>query len=235
MQDASDDVDWSKAKRPQLLAKVESLSDENRSLRQSVGRLMKRQGNVPVLQHGGRDDDFVPAGWVERHHISIPRSDGFFESDEAWVRITKGTITIAGLKNQSILSLLIAAEKLSPEAERDAKLYMDWRAAFFARIEAARYSNVGSGDPEAWTKEDRFSKLLKAVEREQLRCVDIIVKSKPKERDLSRLNDDPESFLEAFRIAARAISKINKDADAYLRSIRENACASNSSVALSAS
>ena len=213
--------DWNKANKKQLLAKLLPTLAENARLKDSVDRLLKKHSTPPIVRHLGRSDDFVPVGWIERHGIDVPRADGYFESPVAWVRIVHGVITNAGLKNQSLLSVMIARDILDSGAEHHAKLYKDWRAAFFARHEAARYSDVGSGDPDAWSKEDRFSKLLRAVERKTLRYIDAIVAPNPKEKHLASLNTDPAPFVKEFSVLARAINQINGDADDALKAIRE--------------
>lgn len=214
--------DWRRATRKQLIEKLLPTLEENQRLRESVERLMKAREAAPVLHHFSKPDDFVPAGWPERHGLIIPRADGYFESPKAWVRVIHGVITNAGLKNQSILSVMIAAKKLNERADKYANLYIDWRAAFFARIEAARYSDEGSGDPDAWSKEDRFSKLLKAVDRVHLRRVDVIVTSRPKEKDVAAYHDKPADFVDSFRKMARAVNQINRDADEYLSALRRS-------------
>ena len=206
------DIDWQKANKKQLLEKLVPLLQENVRLRDSVGRLMKTRGEPFVIQHHGHEDDFVPAGWAERHCIKIPRADGFFESKVGWVRIRNGVITMAGLKNQSILESLISRELLDAGSENQANVYSDWRAAFFSRVEAARYSDSGVGNPDAWSKEDRFSKLLKAVDRVQLRYVDILITRHPKEKDVGIANTDPQPFIRAFEKMALAMAQINRDA-----------------------
>lgn len=207
---------WRKAKKSALLAALLPTLAENARLRDSLARLMKAQSQPPALQHHGHPEDFVPPGWAERHGVAIPRADGYFESGKAWVRIERGIITNASLKNQSLLSLMIDRELLDGGAESSSTLYMDWRAAYYARVEALRYSDVGTGDPEAWGKEDRFSKLMLAVERKYLRVVDLIVTAKPKERDVEALNGDPTPFIDAFDRMSRAMREINRQADEYL-------------------
>jgi hypothetical protein len=233
MQGDGDDqiTDWAKASKGQLHKALLKQTEENQRLRESVARLMKRQGNVVPALHRGEPEDFVPVGWVERHGIEIPRADGYFESSLGWVRVKTGIITNAGLKNQSVLSLMILKGLFDSGAERDANMYMDWRAAFFARVEAARYSNEGIGDPDSWSKEDRFSKLLKAVERRVLRRVDAIVTSYPKEKDIKLFNEDAEVYIQAFRRMAKAMTQINRDADKFVASIRRPQCSDANSIA----
>jgi hypothetical protein len=103
--------DWQTADKKHLLEKLLTTLKENVRLKATVTRLMRQTGKPPVVRHAGRVDDFVPMGWVDQHGIRIPRADGLFESPRAWVRITHGVITNAGLKNQSILAVMIAAEE----------------------------------------------------------------------------------------------------------------------------
>lgn len=210
--------DWSKAPKKKLL-------EENERLRKTVARLMQNQKRTVTTTFPFHPDDFVPIGWPERYGIAIPRADGLFESAEAWVRVTHGVITGAGLKNQSILSVMILGRLLSTSAELYAKTYTDWRAAFFARIEAARYCDEGCGDPEAWSKEDRYSKLVHRVERKYLRYVDAIVHSRPTEKHIHSLNGDPTPWVQGFERMANAVHQINREADAYLEQLHHGTAA----------
>lgn len=217
-------ADLRKAKKKQLLAMLLKIIPQNRRLRAAVSRMTKLSTQPPVIRHISHEDDFVPTGWAEQHGIHIPRAEGIFESATAWVRITHGVITGAGLKNQSILSMMISVDLLEGNrATHYANVYVDWRAAFFARIEAARYSNEGTGDPNAWSKEDRFSKLLHAVERDCLQIIDSIVKPRPKAKEIAGFHDDHELYVDSFKTLIRSINQINKDADDYLE--KKNACA----------
>lgn len=216
-------MDWRRANKKQLLEKLLPTLEENERLRESVTRLMNSRQAPTIIHHISHPDDFVPAGWPERYGITIPRADGYFESERAWLCVTHGVIASAGLKNQSLIAMVVAAGKLPERAEKHANVYMDWRAAFFARIEAARYSNEGTGDPEAWSKEDRFSKLLHLVARLHLRRVDAMVTARPKEKDIAAFNKRPDEFLESFKITVQAISKINRNADQYLAALKDRA------------
>lgn len=215
-------ADWRRATKKQLLDKLLPTLDENRRLRESVERLMKCRPATPAFHHAGRPDDFVPAGWPERHGVVIPRADGYFESPKAWLRVTHGVITNAGLKNQSILSLMTGRRQIDEGGEKLAYVYVDWRAAFFARVEAARYSDEGTGDPDAWSKEDRYSKLLKAVDRRDLRRVDTIVTSRPKEKDVASYHARPAEFIASFQNVVQAMLKINQDAARHLSELRRD-------------
>ncbi|QDV34926.1 hypothetical protein [Tautonia plasticadhaerens] len=207
--------DWTQAKKKDLLKQLRLTLAENRQLKQSVERLMRKQGQAATARHPGHADDFVPCGWPEQHGIAIPRADGYFQSGTAWVRILHGVITHAGFKNQSILASLIEKGVLDDGSQTHASIYADWRAAFYAVTEAARYSNVGTGDPEAWSKEDRFAKLLEKIDRKDLRLVDILVSSHPTEKQVIGVCANREPFLDAFRRMADAINTINRDADEY--------------------
>ena len=123
-------IDVDTASKPELRKALTAYLGEITELRDSVGRLL-RQSSLPApARSAGRDDDFVPAGWAEKHGISIPRSDGIFESPTAWVRVAHGVITGAGLKNQSILSMMISLRVVDEGEERSAALYADWKASF---------------------------------------------------------------------------------------------------------
>ncbi len=197
--------EWNDVPREKIIAEVDRL-------RESVCRLLRLAGKPAAVSYASREDDSVPAGWAERHGIAIPRADGVFESGSAWVRIKHGVIIGAGLKNQSILLLAISLELLDQGAEHHASLYRDWRAAFLSRLDPTRSGDAGSDGTEAWTKEDRYSKLIHRVEKDDLDAMDSIVASRPKARHLAAFQGNQATFIEAFEKVVKAMVEINQEA-----------------------
>lgn len=217
-------ADLRKARKKHLLAMLLKAVGQNRQLRATVARLSKLSTQPPVLRHAGHADDSVPPGWAERHGIVLPRAEGVFESATAWVRVKHGAIVVAGLKNQSILHLAISLDLLDQGAERHGSLYRDWRAAFFSRLDPTRSGGEGSDTPDAWSKEDRYSKLLHRVDQEYIAAMDAIVALKPKARHLAAFHgpknatkeqvDEAQGvFVAAFLTVARAMAAINREAE----------------------
>ncbi|WP_435008002.1 hypothetical protein P12x_005269 [Tundrisphaera lichenicola] len=202
-----------KAKDPWKGVPRKKIIDEVYRLRDAVRRLIPQSPapSLPVV--AGRGDDSVPTGWAERHGITIPRAEGVFESVAAWVRVKNGVIIGAGLKNQSILSLAISLDLLDQGAEHHGNLYRDWRAAFLSRLDPATSGDAGSDGSEAWTKEDRYSKLIHRVEKDYLNAMDCIVASRPKAKHLAAFQANQEAFVEAFKIVAKAMVEINHEAE----------------------
>ena len=172
----------------------------------------------------------MPAEWAERHGISTPRADGIFESPEAWIRVKHGVIVGAGLKNQSILLLAVSLGLLDQGAERHGSLYKDWRAAFLSCVDPAKWSaEEGRGDPEAWSKEDRYSKLQRRVDQDSIAAMDSIVAGRPKAKHLAAFQARQQAFVEAFHTVAKAMSAINQEADEALDALRghQSGCANH--------
>jgi hypothetical protein len=216
--------DVRKANKKQLLALLVPTLEENECLRKSVARLSKLSMQTPILRHVTRPDDFVPAGWTEQHRIEIPRADGLFESSTAWVRITHGVIVNAGLKNQSILSVMISMNLLDQGANRHGSLYTDWKAAFLSRLDPTKSGGKGDDNPDAWSKEDRYSKLLRRVDPDYLSAMDCMVAPRPKAKHLIAFQFHQKEFAEAFELVAKAMNEINRDAEEALKAA-ETACA----------
>ena len=210
---------WEGVPRKSIIAEVDRLRD-------AVRRLIRQPSAPTVVTHASHDDDFVPAGWTERHGIEIPRADGVFESGTAWVRIKHGVIVGAGLKNQSILSLAISLKLLDQGAEQSANQYKDWRTAFLAGVDPVKWSaEQGRGDPEAWSKEDRYSKLQRRVEQDHIAAMDCIVASRPKARHLAAFQANQAGFVAAFRTVARTMADIDREAEEALEKLRKKVSA----------
>lgn len=223
MQDSNigTEIDPDTATKAELKAAVKATLPELVKLRDSVGRLL-RQAPVPKVPcHPGRDDDTVPPGWPERHGVAIPRADGIHESPEAWVRVKGGTIVGAGLKNQSILLLMVSLGLLDQGAEHHGNLYKDWRAAFLSKLDPTKSGEPGGGDPEAWSKEDRYSKLLHRLDKDLVTAMDSIVASRPKSRHLAAFQDHQKVFSGAFLLVADAMRAINREAEDALKRLRK--------------
>lgn len=205
--------EWKGISRKKLLDEVERL-------RESVSRLLKQPAALkasPVAH----PDDFVPAGWTERHDIAIPRAEGIFESQTAWVRIKHGIIVGAGLKNQSILSLMVSMDLLDDGWVNRGHQYKDWRAAFLSSVDPSTWTaEEGRGDPEAWSKEDRYSKLQRRVDQDHIAAMDSIVASRPKARHLAAFHAKQHDFVEAFKVVGRAMGEIDREAEEALQAMR---------------
>ena len=213
MQEFRIDVDT--ASKAELRATLKALLPQLTNARAAVNRLL-RQPAPPPAGHARHPDDAVPPGWSERHGIDIPRADGIFESGAAWVRVKHGAIVGAGLKNQSILSLAISLSLLDQGAEHHGSLYKDWRAAFLSCVDPGTSGGRGNDNPQAWSKEDRYSKLVHRVEKDFLNAMDCIVASRPKSRHLAAFQNNQAAFVEAFKTVARAMVEVNREADAAL-------------------
>lgn len=207
--------------KPELRERLGAALQEVEALRGSVDRLLRQASRPSVLRHSGHPDDFVPAGWAERHGIQIPRASGVFQSDEAWVRVEHGVIVGAGLNNQSILCLAISLGKLDQGAEHHGNLYKDWRAAFLARVDPSRSGGGGSDTPDAWSKEDRYSKLQRRVEQDHIAAMDCIVASRPKARHLAAFQANQAGFVAAFKTVARTMADIDREAEEALEKLRK--------------
>lgn len=214
---------WKTLPRQNLIAEVERL-------RESVRRLIHNPGVPGIPKHKQHDSDFVPTGWAERRGVVIPRADGVFNSDEAWVRVSHGVIVAAGLKNQSILSLAISLGNLDQGLEFHGNQYRDWRAAFFSRLDPSRSGGEGSDNPQAWSKEDRYSKLLHRLDHDYIAAMNGIVAQKPKARHLAaflgkknatkeEIKEGQEVFVKAFKTVVDAMAEINRQADEALEQI----------------
>ena len=214
MQEAEMKSEWKGVPKKKIIDEVERLRD-------SVSRMLRQSSPPPVISHASRNDDFVPSGWTERHGIEIPRADGIFESSGAWVRIKHGAIVGAGLKNQSILLLMISLELLDQGAERHSSLYKDWRAAFLSRLEPSNSGGEGDDNPDAWSKEDRYSKLQRRVDQDCLSAMDCIVAIRPKAKHLAVFQHNQGKFVEAFEAVARAMNEINREAEKALEEARK--------------
>ncbi|MDY3551420.1 hypothetical protein R5W24_000496 [Gemmata sp. JC717] len=202
-----------KLPKRQIVDLLLRMAVQNKRLKASVQRLHHLPAHPTVLRHVSRDDDTVPAGWVERHGISIPRADGIFESPGAWVQVKHGTIVRAGLKNESILMHMISLELLDQGAEHHGSLYKDWRAAFLSRLDPSKSGEPGGDNPEAWSKEDRYSKLLHRLDKDMTEAMDGIVASRPKARHLAAFQGNQGVFVEAFMTVANAMRDINREAE----------------------
>jgi hypothetical protein len=205
-------IDVDTAKTPELRAALKTSISECERLRDSVSRLM-RHPSASRSSLTTHPDDTVTADWLGRHGIRVPRADGVHDSPEAWVRIKNGVIVGAGLKNQSILTLMISLELLDEGAERHGNLYKDWRAAFLSRVDPSKSGDKGSDGFEAWTKEDRYSKLVHAVEKDYISAMDCIVAGRPKARHLAAFEAEKGAFANIFKVVARAMAVIEKDAE----------------------
>lgn len=218
-QEAEPKDEWENVPRKNIIAEVDRL-------RETVRRLLRQPSAPTVVTHSSREDDFVPAGWTERHGIEILRADGVFESGTAWVRIKHGVIVGAGLKNQSILSLAISLGLLDQGAEHRANQYKDWRTAFLAGVDPVKWSaEQGRGDPEAWSKEDRYSKLQRRVEQDHIAAMDCIVASRPKARHLAAFQANQAAFVGAFKTVGSAMAEIDREAEEALEALRKKASA----------
>lgn len=210
------DIAVEELSKPELKQALTYAISEVSKLRDTVTRLL-RQNNAPVIvRHAYHSEDTVPAGWAEQHKIEIPRSDGIFESAEAWIRIKHGIIVGAGIKNQSILHLAISLDLLDQGAEHHGNLYKDWRAAFLSRLDPATGGGTGRDDPEAWSKEDRYSKLLRRIEQDYLQAMDCIVAIRPKAKHLAAFQGNQIVFISAFETVAKAMMEIEREAGEVL-------------------
>ncbi|WP_088255381.1 hypothetical protein [Fimbriiglobus ruber] len=213
-------IDVEKAGKAELRAALTASIGRVNELSAAIERLLRRPSNPSPIRHTGRDDDFVPAGWAEQHGIAIPRSDGIFESTTAWVRVSHGVITGAGLKNQSILSMMISLQLVDEGEERSAMLYTDWKMAFLSGVDPVKWTaENGRGDPDAWGKEDRYSKLLHRVDQDSLFAMDAIVAVKPRAKHLSAFRNNQTRFVEALGVVVRTIRDINREADKTLEDV----------------
>jgi len=212
MTDAEPQIDFSKATKPELRKALQSSHAENKHLKETVGRLLRRP-DQPAPRQPGREDDVITPGWADRHGISIPRAEGIHESPEAWVRVKGGTIVDAGLKNQSILLLMISIGLLDQGAEHHGSLYKDWRAAFLSRLDPTKSGEPGGGNPAAWSKEDRYSKLVHRVDKDLLAAMDGIVAARPKARHLAAFQRNRATFAGAFLKVAEAMREITRQAE----------------------
>lgn len=210
-----------KLPKKRLLDLLLKLVRQNRNLKASVCRLSQATGSQAVLRHAGRDDDAVHPGWVERHGITIPRADGVHESAEAWVRVKNGIIVGAGLKNQSILLHMISLDLLDQGAEHHGSLYKDWRAAFLSRLDPSKSGEPGGDHPHAWSKEDRYSKLIHRQEKDLLEAMDAIVAARPKARHLAAFHGNQDVFVAAFLKVANTMRDINREAEQALEAAQQ--------------
>ncbi len=201
------------ASKPDLRAALKASLDEIDELRRSVSRLIRQSAIPTVVHHVSHVEDSVPAGWSERNGIEIPRADGVFESATAWVRIKHGIIVGAGLRNQSILHLAISLELLDQGAEHHGNLYRDWRAAFLSQLDPEKSGGKGTDNPAAWSKEDRYSKLLRRTDQDFLSAMDCIVAIRPKARHLAAFQHNQKGFIDAFKTVGKAMNEINREAD----------------------
>lgn len=214
-------IDVEAASKPELRAALKDCLEELKGLRDSVGRLLK-QHTRSAPAHQGNPADFVPAGWPAQYGISIPRADGIFESAAAWVRVSHGVITGAGLKNQSILSMMISLRLVDEGEERSASLYADWKAAFLSCVDSVKWTvEGGRGDPHAWGKEDRYSKLLHRVDQDCLFAMDAIVAEKPRAKHLAAFKNNQSKFAGALSTVIQAIREINREAEEALEELRK--------------
>jgi hypothetical protein len=207
-------------KKPELKTRLKDSLQELDRLRESVGRLIKQSNTPYPIKCHNPDGDSVPDGWAARHGITIPRADGIFESASAWVRVKHGVIVGAGIKNQSILCLAISLSLLDQGAEHHGNLFKDWRAAFLSRLDPSRSGQSGSDNPDAWSKEDRYSKLLHRVDQDHLAAMDAIVAIRPKARHLAAFQANQNAFVAAFETVARAMVDINDEAAKELERIK---------------
>lgn len=213
-QEAEPKSEWEGVPRKKII-------DEVTRLRDSVSRLSRTSAQPAILRHASHTDDFVPAGWSERNGIEIPRADGIFESPTAWVRIKHGVIIDAGLKNQSILSLMVSMELLDAGWVNRAAQYKDWRTAFLASVDPVKWTaEEGRGDPETWSKEDRYSKLQRRVDQDHIAAMDCIVSGRPKARQLAAFQANQEAFVGAFKTVAQAMAEIDREAEKALEAAR---------------
>jgi hypothetical protein len=204
-------------KKSELKKILQSSLRELEGLRESIGRLLRAAASPTVLRHQSHRDDFVPVGWSEQHGIHIPRADGIFESATAWVRISHGVITGAGLRNQSILSVMISLRLVDEGEERSAMFYTDWKTAFLSGVDPVKWTaERGRGDPDAWSKEDRYSKLLHRVDQDCLFAMDAIVAVKPKAKHLAAFRNNQSKFVDALGFVVKAIRDINREAEEAL-------------------
>ncbi|QEL14772.1 hypothetical protein [Limnoglobus roseus] len=207
----TDAEDFSKATKPELRKALQAALTANVSLTDAVGRLLRRP-EPPAPRQQSREEDTVPAGWAERNGISIPRAEGIHESREAWVRVKSGVIVGAGLKNQSILLLMVSLRLLDQGAEHHGNLYKDWRAAFLSRVDPTKSGEPGGGNPNAWSKEDRYSKLIHRLDKDLLAAMDSIVAVRPKAKHLAAFQGHQETFAGAFMQVVNAMRDINREA-----------------------
>jgi hypothetical protein len=215
-------LDVETLKKAELRDALKASLQELTALRDSLGRMLRTSAVVTPARHRSHDDDFVPSGWAEQHGIHIPRSDGLFESPTAWVKLAHGVITGAGLKNQSILSMMISLRLVDAGEERSAMLYADWKTAFLSGVDPVKWTVEEShGTPGAWSKEDRYSKLLHRVDQDCLFAMDAMVTSKPKAKHLSAFRSNQPKFVAAFKIVVNAIRAINQEAEKELEKSRK--------------
>ena len=117
-------IDLETISKPELRAALKASLERIHDLCGTVERLL-RQARPASIRHVSHEDDAVPSGWAEQHGIHIPRADGIFDSTTAWVRVSHGVVTGAGLKNQSILSMMISLRLVDEGEERSAMLAGD--------------------------------------------------------------------------------------------------------------
>lgn len=221
MQDSENHgIDPNTAKKHELRHAVKTLRDDLVVARETIGRLLKQAPPPKLPYHQGHPDDTVTPGWVERHGISIPRADGIFESPGAWVRVKNGIVIGAGLKNESILLHMISLELLDQGAEHHGNLYKDWRAAFLSRLDPTKSGEPGGDNPEAWTKEDRYSKLIHRLDKDLLHAMDSIVAARPKARHLAAFQGNQGTFATAFMTVVNAMRDINREAEDAAEALR---------------
>ena len=205
-------IDVDSLNKHELRAAVKAARHENEGLRESVARLLRQANPPPAGRAPHHPDDFVPAGWAERHGVAIPRADGVFESAAAWVRVKHGVIVAGGLRSRSILSLAVSLDLLDQGAEHHGSLYRDWKAAFLSRLDPGTSGEGGIDNPDGWSKEDRYSKLLRRVDQDNLAAVDCMVAARPKARHLAAFQGNQGAFVTAFRTVASAMAAITREA-----------------------
>jgi hypothetical protein len=215
-------IDLETISKPELRAALKASLERIHELLGTVERLLRQSSRPATIRHISHEDDAVPSGWAEQHGISIPRADGIFDSPTAWVRVSHGVITGAGLKNQSILSMMISLRLVDEGEERSAMLYTDWKTAFLSCVDPVKWTaENGRGDPEAWGKEDRYSKLLHRVDQDCLFAMDAMVTNKPKAKHLSAFRNNQPKFVGAFKVVVNAIRAINQEAEKELEKLKK--------------
>ncbi|OWK42176.1 hypothetical protein FRUB_04254 [Fimbriiglobus ruber] len=99
-------------------------------------------------------------------------------------------------------------------------LYTDWKMAFLSGVDPVKWTaENGRGDPDAWGKEDRYSKLLHRVDQDSLFAMDAIVAVKPRAKHLSAFRNNQTRFVEALGVVVRTIRDINREADKTLEDV----------------
>ena len=116
---------------------------------------------------------------------------------------------------------MVSMEQLDHGWVSRADQYKDWRAAFVSSVDPVKWSaEEGRGDPLAWSKEDRYSKLQRRVNQDHIAAMDSIVASRPKAKHLAAFHANQGAFVGAFKTVAKAMAQIDQEAEKALESAK---------------